>query len=45
MSYDAFELASGEVPADRYDPADEQMQQCPIPAADELTEWDADPWF
>ncbi|GAC1382340.1 MAG: hypothetical protein NVS3B25_34850 [Hymenobacter sp.] len=45
MPCDAFELAPGEVMADRYDPADEQLQQCPSPTADELTEWDADPWF
>ena len=45
MFYDAFELAPGEVAADRYDPADDQPQQCPAPAADELTEWDLNPWF
>ncbi|TLM88496.1 hypothetical protein [Hymenobacter jeollabukensis] len=45
MFYDAFELAPGEVPADRYDPADEQPQQSPSAAADELTEWDTNPWF
>jgi hypothetical protein len=45
MVYDAFELAPGEVAADRYDPADEQLQQCPILPDDELTEWEANPWF
>ena len=45
MFYDAFELAPGEVAADRYDPADDQQQQCPTPAAAELTEWDLNPWF
>ncbi|WP_158011018.1 hypothetical protein [Hymenobacter lapidarius] len=45
MFYDAFELAPGEVAADRYDPADEQPPQSPSPAAAELTEWDLNPWF
>ena len=45
MFYDAFELAPGEVAADRYDPADECPQQVATPADDELTEWDTNPWF
>ena len=45
MLYDAFELAPGEVAADRYDPADDQPQQSPSPAAAELTKWDLNPWF
>ena len=45
MFYDAFELAPGEVAADRYDPADEQPPQSPSPATAELTEWDLNPWF
>ena len=44
MCYDAFELAPGEVKADRYDSADEQLQPVATLTADELTEWDADPW-
>jgi len=43
MLYTDFELAPGEVAADRYDPADDQQPQCP--AAAELTEWDLNPWF
>ena len=45
MYYDAFELAPGEVTADRYDPADEQLQPVATLTAAELAEWDADPWF
>ena len=44
MLYTDFELAPGEVAADRYDPADDQQPQCPTAAA-ELTEWDLNPWF
>ena len=44
MFYDAFDLAPGEVSADRYDPADEAS---PVATAADLTdaEWDANPWF
>ena len=45
MFYDAFELAPGEVAADRYDPADDQAQQSPRPTAAELTKWGLNPWF
>ena len=45
MFYDAFELAPGEVAADRYDPADEQQPAAPFTAHDELTEWENAPWF
>jgi len=45
MHYDAFELAPGEVLADRYDPADEELQQPATLTADELAAWEADPWF
>ncbi|WP_345237626.1 hypothetical protein [Hymenobacter saemangeumensis] len=45
MFYDAFELAPGEVPADRYDPADEDQQPSPAPATDDLAEWEVNPWF
>ena len=41
----AFDLAPGEVTADRYDPADEQAQQSPSVTAAELTEWELNPWF
>ena len=44
MFYTDFELAPGEVAADRYDPADDQQPPCPAAAA-ELTEWDLNPWF
>ena len=44
MLYTDFELAPGEVAADRYDPADDQQPQCPTAAA-ELTKWDLNPWF
>ena len=45
MNYDAFELAPGEVVADRYDPADEQLQQAATSTAYELAEWEANPLF
>lgn len=45
MNYDVVELAPGEVAADRYEPADEQLQQAATSTADELAEWEAKPWF
>ncbi|SNR98347.1 hypothetical protein [Hymenobacter mucosus] len=45
MHHDAFELAPGEVLADCYDPADEELQQPATLTADELAAWEADPWF
>ena len=44
MFYDAFDLAPGEVPADRYDLADEASPVAQT-TTDELTEWDTNPWF
>ena len=45
MFYEAFDLAPGEVSADRYDPADDTHQALtPVPAAD-VAEWEANPWF
>lgn len=45
MLYDACELAPGEVPADRYDPADEHTAAASTATAAELAAWEADPWF
>ncbi len=45
MLYDACELAPGEVPADRYDPADEHTAAAATVTAAELAAWEADPWF
>ncbi len=43
---DAFDLAPGEVAADRYDPADEQLTPSAAPAAvADPYGWDATPWF
>ena len=45
MFYDACELAPGEVPTDRYDPADEHCPAAATATAAELAAWEADPWF
>lgn len=45
MLCDACELAPGEVPADRYDPADEHTAAVSTATAAELAAWEADPWF
>ena len=45
MFDEAFDLAPGEVWADRYDPADE-MPSPPAPvSAAEVAAWEAAPWF
>ena len=44
MYYEAFDLAPGEVSADRYDPADE-AQPVATTAAVIDAEWEANPWF
>lgn len=45
MLHDACDLAPGEVPADRYDPADEHAPTTPTVTAAELAAWEAKPWF
>lgn len=44
MFDEAFELAPGEVAADRYDPADAAETPTPASAAD-VAAWEANPWF
>lgn len=44
MFYD-LDLAPGEVPADRFDPADEADTSRPEVSAAALAEWEANPWF
>lgn len=45
MNFDLCDLAPGEVPADRYDPADEAAQTPSSVTAAALAEWEAHPWF
>ena len=45
MDSDFFDLAPGEVLADRYDPADEADQTPASVSAADLAAWEADPWF
>ncbi len=44
MFDEAFDLAPGEVAADRYDPADAAETPTPASAAD-VARWEANPWF
>lgn len=44
MFDEAFDLAPGEVAADRYDPADAAETPAPVSAAD-VARWEANPWF
>lgn len=44
MFYDFLDLAPGEVPADRYEPADEAAGSSQVSAA-ELAAWEANPLF
>ncbi|WP_324679723.1 hypothetical protein [Hymenobacter sp. GOD-10R] len=45
MVDEAFDLAPGEVWADRFDPADEAPSSPPVVSAAELAAWEAAPWF
>lgn len=45
MIDEAFDLAPGEVWADRFDPADEAAGPLSIVTAAELATWEAAPWF
>lgn len=45
MVNEAFNLAPGEVLADRFDPADEAPSALPVVSAAELAAWEAAPWF
>ena len=45
MFDEAFDLAPGEVLADRYDPADEVPHSLTSVSAAEVAAWEADPWF
>ncbi|MBH8560418.1 hypothetical protein [Hymenobacter negativus] len=45
MVDEAFDLAPGEVWADRFDPADEALATQPAVSAAELAAWEAAPWF
>ena len=45
MVHEAFDLAPGEVWADRFDPADEVPSSPPVVSAAELAAWEATPWF
>lgn len=44
MSCD-LDLVPGEMPADRFDPADEVDPTRPEVSAAALAEWEANPWF
>lgn len=43
--FSEFDLSPGEVPADRYDPADEAAPSQAQVSAAELADWEANPWF
>ncbi len=45
MVDEAFDLAPGEVWADRFDPADEATNVPLVIPAAELAAWEAAPWF
>lgn len=45
MLSEAFDLAPGEVTADRFDPADEADQRVTPASAAAVAQWEANPWF
>jgi hypothetical protein len=45
MLNEAFDLAPGEVAADRYDPADDAHQNATPASAAAVAQWEANPWF
>lgn len=45
MNFDLCEPAPGEVPADRYDPADAADQTPTQASAADVAAWEATPWF